>query len=308
MQTALKEKLGPANVPKGLNERQRQRYLAIPPEMDYVYHESFTRPDIEEELYERHEEDLNIRRWHNFPQVPEDRLQATGPRKSPTKSQEQLLFLQYNYARWRLGRLIDRQQRRASKRRALEMIRWHRRVRSTRANLSAANMALVVAMAKRTRIPNVEFPELISEGNMALLRAIDKFDISRGYKFSTYACRAILKAFNRLAAVTARYVNRFGVEYDPDLERSDYDVYKHEMHKDLAVDGLREILDKNRARLTDVERTIVRERFALTPGGQKGTLAEVGEKVGLTSERVRQIQKIALAKIRKVLNEKYLVA
>ncbi len=308
MKTAINEKAGPATVPKGLNERQRQRYLSIPQEMDYVYDDSFSQPNIEEELFEQHKEDLNIRQWRNFPQVPEDRQQTAAPRKTPTKSQEQLLFLRYNYARWRLSELIiAQQQKRATKKRALEMLHWHRRVRCERASLSAANMALVVAMAKRTKIPNVEFPELISEGNMALLRAIDKFDVSRGYKFSTYACRAILKAFNRLATVTARYVNRYGVEYDPDMERSDYDVYKHEMHKDLAVDGLREILEKNRARLSDMESTIVRERFALTPEGQKGTLSEVGEKVGLTSERVRQIQKNALTKIRKVLNEKYLV-
>ena len=169
-------------------------------------------------------------------------------------------------------------------------------------------MALVVAMAKRTRIPNVEFPELVSEGNMALLRSVDKFDVSRGFKFSTYACRAILKSFNRLATNTSRYHQHFPTEFDPELEQSDYDVEKHQMQRDDSVEALREILARNKAELSDVERTVVMERFAIGTGGKGRTLSEVGRVVGLTNERVRQIQNSALAKIRAVLDEEFLVA
>jgi DNA-directed RNA polymerase specialized sigma subunit len=49
-------------------------------------------------------------------------------------------------------------------------------------------------MAKRTRLGDVDFAEIVSEGNMALMRAVDKFNVDKGFKFSTYACRAILKA------------------------------------------------------------------------------------------------------------------
>ena len=70
-------------------------------------------------------------------------------------------------------------------------------------------MPLVLAMVRRIRMPMVEFVDLISEGNKALLRSVEKFDVSRGFKFSTYACRAILKGFSRLATKTGSYRQHF---------------------------------------------------------------------------------------------------
>ncbi|MEZ6241833.1 MAG: sigma factor [Phycisphaerales bacterium] len=77
-------------------------------------------------------------------------------------------------------------------------------------------------MAKRTRMSEVDFADLVSEGNMALLRAVDKFDAGRGFKFSTYACRAILKAFSRQGMKLSKYRQRFPTDFDPKLEESDY--------------------------------------------------------------------------------------
>jgi RNA polymerase sigma factor (sigma-70 family) len=154
----------------------------------------------------------------------------------------------------------------------------------------------------------VEFPELISEGNMALLRSVEKFDVSRGFKFSTYACRAILKSFHRLATNVGRYRQHFPTEFDPKLEHSDYDLRKHDIQRDDSVEALRDILSRNRASLSDVERTVVMERFALGTEGKGRTLSEVGKLIGLTNERVRQIQNAALAKLRAVLDEDYLAA
>ncbi|HHH75851.1 MAG TPA: sigma-70 family RNA polymerase sigma factor [Phycisphaerae bacterium] len=149
----------------------------------------------------------------------------------------------------------------------------------------------------------IEFLELVSEGNMALLRSVEKFDISRGFKLSTYACRAILKSFNRLASKMGRYRSRFPTEFDPDLERSDYDVMKHQYERDDSVESLRDILSRNRANLNDVERTVVMERFAIGSDSPKGqTLSQVGKIVGLTNERVRQIQNHALGKIRTAMS------
>ena len=65
---------------------------------------------------------------------------------------------------------------------------------------------------------------------------------------------------------------------------------------------------RNAANLSEIEQTIITERFALASRGKKRTLAEVGQMVGLTNERVRQIQILALAKIRAVLDGDYLAA
>ena len=99
----------------------------------------------------------------------------------------------------------------------------------------------------------------------------------------------------------------FPTEYDPELERSDYDVHKHEIQWDDSLEALREILVRNRANLSEIEQTVVMERFALASRGKGRTLAEVGKLVGLTNERVRQIQNLALEKIRATMNEQYLL-
>jgi len=280
----------------------------IPQYVSYVYHPSFASPSTAERLFGEQAEEIWVPQWTQFPEPGEDVSARQVPRMTLTGEEEAALFLRYNYARYRLAKLIAAQRRRKSHARARQMTMWYTRVVTVHAKLIRANMALVLAMAKRTRIPNVEFGELVSEGNMALLRSVDKFDVSRGFKFSTYACRAILKSFNRLATNTSRYHQHFPTEFDPELEQSDYDVEKHQMQRDDSVEALREILARNKAELSDVERTVVMERFAIGTGGKGRTLSEVGRVVGLTNERVRQIQNSALAKIRAVLDEEFLVA
>jgi len=292
----------------GLTRCQQDSYERIPEDIKPVWHPSFDDPDAKERFFGTEAREINTPGWALSREVREETGKAPRRRKVLSKADEAQLFLRYNYARFRLSKLAERQRRRRSKTRAVAMLAWHDRTQKLRGDLVAANMSLVVAMAKRTRIPNVDYPELISEGSMALLRAVEKFDVSRGFKFSTYACRAILKGFNRMASKTGRYHSRFGVPYDPEMERSDYDEHKHEMQQAGAVDDLREVIAENRAELTAVERTVVIERFGLDGRGKGRTLAEVGKMVGLTNERVRQIQKTALEKIRQVLNEQYLAA
>ena len=295
-------------TPRGLTEDERRVYARIPAKVEYVADESFDRPGAEAELFGPQAAPIEIPAWTSFPEVANDVAPTRGRRKRLSAKEEAMLFLRYNYARCRLSRLVEGQLRRATAGRGREMIAWYQRAMKARADLVRANLALVLAMAKRTKIPNVEFGEVVSEGNMALLRSVEKFDVSRGFKFSTYACRAILKSFNRLATKTGRYRQRFPTEYDPAMERSDYDVKRHEMQRDGSVAAVREILSQNRARLTDVERTVVMERFAISTRDKKRTLAEVGKMVGLTNERVRQIQNLALGKIRAILDEEFLAA
>ncbi len=292
----------------GLSEEEWNIYARIPDGDNYVEHPSFAEASTELELFGRQADRINVPEWRHFSEVPEESSAPARGRKSLSAHDEALLFLRYNYAWYRMAKLMVKQGRRRALGRAKKAVMWARRAQGIRSDLVRANMPLVVAMARRTKIPNVDFPDLVSEGNMALLRCIEKFDVSRGFKFSTYACRAILKSFSRLASKAGKYRQRFPMQFDPEMERSDYDVHKHEMQQQDSIDSLREILAKNRASLSEVERTIVMERFAVGSDTKRRTLAEVGRMVGLTNERVRQIQNHALNKIRTVLDEKYLVA
>lgn len=229
-----------------------------------------------------------------------------------TGAEEKVLFHQFNYARYRVYSLQKdvwaSPTRQPTPAQAEEILRWYRLSERIREQIAETNLALVLAMAKRTRMSEVDFADLVSEGNMALLRAVDKFDAGRGYKFSTYACRAILKAFSRQGMKLSKYRQRFPTDFDPKLERSDFlETKRATFEKDAAEEVKRIVLD-NRADLTDVERTVIEHRFGLESGDNEKpmTLEQVGQIIGVTKERVRQIQNKAMEKIRLTLESSFL--
>ena len=77
-----------------------------------------------------------------------------------------------------------------------------------------ANLRLVVSIAKRHVTPDQNFFELVSDGNMSLIRAVEKFDFSRGNKFSTYASWAIMKNFARTIPGEFKHRDRFRTSQD----------------------------------------------------------------------------------------------
>jgi RNA polymerase sigma factor (sigma-70 family) len=132
------------------------------------------------------------------------------------------------------------------------------------------------------------------------MRSVDKFDCGRGFKFSTYACRAILKAFSRHGIKLAKHKQRFPTEFDPELERSNHAEIRRETARQESAAELRFIVESNRAELSDVEREVIEQRFGLDRPfiDRQPTLEQVGRTMGVTKERVRQIQNRALEKIR----------
>ena len=161
------------------------------------------------------------------------------------------------------------QARRPDKELAEELVEWHRRFEHFREYLVRTNLALVLAMAKRTRLGDVDFAEIVSEGNMALMRAVDKFNVDKGFKFSTYACRAILKAFSRTAMKSSRYKTRFPVEFEPEMEKSDWNDRKRDIVEEDCIDELKQIVDRNLADLSDIEQTVIRRRFNWQQAGRR---------------------------------------
>jgi len=233
-----------------------------------------------------------------------------------TAKQERIIFTQYNYCRMRVCVLRDRLQQdgKIDPDVAREMLQWYRKADAYRHQIAHTNLALVLAMAKRTRMSEVDFADLISEGNMALLRAVDKFDATRGFKFSTYACRAIIKAFSRQGLKLSKYRSMFPTDFDPKLERSNHAEQKRDEHESDCVSELKDIVDRNRADLSDIEKEVIVHRFAVTKTHEEGedepkplTLEQVGKIIGVTKERVRQIQNKALVKLRNTMEDEFLV-
>ena len=242
---------------------------------------------------------------------------SNGQIKRLSSKQELILFHQFNYAKFRIGKIQEQLGMKdgqpasvePTEEQVRELLKWHRLVEELRVQIAESNVGLVIAMARRTRIRDLEFADLVSEGNMALLRSAEKFNADYGFKFSTYACQSILKAFSRLGVKASRHRERFPVEFEPELEMAKpFDERRETLTQDCAEE-VASIVEENRCGLTDVEMSIIRHRFGL---GHKSaedkslTLGQVGQIVGVGKERVRQIQVKALAKIRRELESRFL--
>jgi RNA polymerase primary sigma factor len=292
-------------VPKALRTRVEELMKE-----NYAFMDSpvFRRKNIERELFtfeENHEPALPMTSWYQPTRDEVLDVKITGAPQLMSGAEERLMFQRFNYSKLRLNRLQRKiRQDGLTKELAEEVIEWHRRFEHFREYLVRTNLALVLAMAKRTRLGDIDFAEIVSEGNMALIRAVDKFSVDRGFKFSTYACRAILKAFSRAAQKHSKQRTRFPVEFDPDMEKSDWIDKKRDVVEEDCIDELKQIVDRNLAELSDTEQTVIRRRFNWQQQEESPlTLEEVGKIIGVTKERVRQIQNKALAKIRKLMEE-----
>jgi RNA polymerase primary sigma factor len=232
---------------------------------------------------------------------------SMGAFKPLSTEQETIIFLKFNYARYQIYCEVEQRKNKALTIKTVnEILHWRKHQLTARSQITQANIPLVLAMAKRSKLVGMDFTELISEGNMALLRSVDKFDCGRGFKFSTYACRAIIKSFSRVALKTNRYRGRFPVEFDPELEKSDFLEQKREDTTIYCVDRLREILGDHSPSLSELERDVLRSRFGIrdkVEADSPHTLEQVGREIGVTKERVRQIQNKALKKLKVVLED-----
>jgi RNA polymerase sigma factor (sigma-70 family) len=159
-----------------------------------------------------------------------------------------------------------------------------------------ANLRLVVSIAKRHLRAGQDLFELISDGNMSLIRAADKFDYTRGFKFSTYASWAVIKNYARSIPEQRRHGERYqtGREelfdavgaLEPEEAEGDY----------LAA--LRGTVDRMLATLDIRERSIIRQRYGLDERGQPQTLEQIGRRFGVSKERIRQLEARAMTKLR----------
>ncbi|MCC6423630.1 MAG: sigma-70 family RNA polymerase sigma factor [Phycisphaerales bacterium] len=288
-----------------LSRALRHRAEAILAET-YAYMDSpiFRKKSTELELFDYDvPPQLPLTSWYQ--PTRDEELGVNGSPQLMSTPEERLMFLRYNYSKCRLSRLQRKVKKEGLTREyAHEAVKWHKRFVHFREFLVRTNLALVLAMAKRTRLGDVDFAEIVSEGNMALLRAVEKFNVERGFKFSTYACRAILKAFSRTAQKSSRYRTRVPVEFEPDMEKSDWHDRRRDQVEEDCIDELKTIVDRNLADLSNVEQTVIRRRFNWQQKEEDPlTLEEVGKIIGVTKERVRQIQNKAMAKIKLVMED-----
>ncbi len=237
-----------------------------------------------------------------------------------------------------------------------EAQKWEKEVQRARQDMVNSNVRLVVSIAKRYISKGLEFTDLIQEGNLGLIKAVEKFDYRRGYKFSTYATWWIRQSITRAIADQARTirvpvhmvelmhkVNKAARDLLQELGREP-DEYEIAIKTGIPVDKVKQVykvgtdpisLDKPigdsdnshimdfvkdntekspeksaslellkerfrkllKEQLSDREKIVIEMRFGLE-NDDPMTLEQVGQQLGVTRERIRQIEEKALKKLR----------
>src|SRR5574341_442066 len=236
-----------------------------------------------------------------------------------------------------------------------KLLRQIEDAQNAREHLGRANTRLVVSIAKRYMGQGLPFPDLIQEGNVGLMRAVDKYDYTRGNRFSTYATWWIRQAITRALAQKTRTIRiplhmterirqmyrtaqileqELGrrptpeeIAHEMDLPaesvRGMMDASQHAiaLERPVGDDGdsefgdfiedqdtpepaeaaahhlLQETIEEVLSELTPRKAHILRLRFGLG-GGEQHTLEEIANKFGLSRERIRQLEKEALRRLR----------
>ncbi|MCX7954217.1 MAG: RNA polymerase sigma factor RpoD/SigA [Bacteroidales bacterium] len=228
--------------------------------------------------------------------------------------------------------------------------------------LTRANLRFVVSVAKQYQNQGLSLPDLINEGNLGLIKAAEKFDETRGFKFISYAVwwirQSILQALAEQSRIVRLPLNQVGnlnkvtkaiTKFEQEYERTPspeelseiLDIPKEKVMETIRVSGrhvsvdaplvdgeestlievlentdspradaslikesLKKEIERALATLTERERDIIKLFFGI--GCQEKTLEEIGEKFGLTRERVRQIKEKAIRRLRHTNRSKLL--
>jgi RNA polymerase primary sigma factor len=174
-----------------------------------------------------------------------------------------------------------------------------------RDRLINANMRLVFSIVRKLVTPQHSFDELLSDGIETLMTAVEKFDYDRGFRFSTYLYRSITCNAYRTMRLAKRDSSRyttglssafFDAPEEVDTSRLDEKSWK------TARETLSQMLD----RLDRRERLIIRARFGLGAHRKARTCRSIAEKLGISKERVRQLQQRAISKLRAMADENQL--
>lgn len=268
---------------------------------DYIHHELYDAPNADELILAVPEPAGSTKSIVKAPKkdVPAY-LRSLYLTPLLSREQEHDLFRRYNFLKFKTAKAIQSVD--------LESIskQSHAQVKDLvsdaecmRQRIIQANLRLVVSIAKKHLGWSSDFFHLVSDGNMSLMRAVEKFDISRGTRFSTYATWAIVKNYAR-SIPEQRYHKPRQVTGQEELLHAAPDP-RDEPISQSDQSRVREMIASGLGTLDSREREVVKSHFGLGADGVRMTLEQIGTRFGVTKERIRQIERRALTRLREVL-------
>ena len=271
--------------------RRKMRFID-----DALYHE----PDAELAVVAiARQEDLGVGPAIEETRIPRDLppyLQALYRTPLLTPGRERALFLKFNFHKFQFVMARRRLEPQFARSRDLKILEEYARLANDVKNqIVQANLRLVVSIARKHLRQNLSLMELVSDGNITLMRAIESFDAHKGNRFSTYATLSLMKGFARsvpLMQYQTLPIHRVASAMDlPDLRHTAADA------RLIDRDEVRQLL----GRLEESERRVLLAHYGLPcEDGERSpaTLEQVAQLLGLSTHRVRQIERAALNKLR----------
>jgi len=288
--------------------RKKAKALLIT-KIEYIYSGEFQLPDAERDI-------LGTPLGRMRPNIPRSRmidltggpvnkyLQSIKNISRLTRQRETELFRKYNYLKFlaadsqqqlRLGQSSGAHIRRIEK-----CLRQAEVIKNT---IIEANLPLVVGIARRHSNAGAPLQELLSEGNFSLMRAVEGFDYTRGFRFATYASWVIAKNFARRIPSKAKKPGKVAAGFLDNIQR--------DLRLDIAVDfgaierARHSLVQVIKNELNEREQYVILHHYDLADSRilkKAKTLQQIGDEMHLSKERVRQIELSALQKLKQSLS------
>ena len=275
--------------------------------VEYVDHPDFADSVVVERIKSQDlPDDTGVSWFFNL----EANVDVTHTASQLTPEEERNIFLRYNLARKRIAEVKEQYPDGLTEDSRKEILHWYKVVMSMQKKLVEYNLPLVINAVKMYLNSGLEYEDMLSVGNEALLRAIKKFDVSRGYKFSTYATSSIIKTFLGEIKKKRESEERIPTVKEPENDEGEMiiDTVEDTSSKNEAVlELIHQALNDGLAGLTYKEKVSVEMRYFYV--GKRPSYDKVGRFLGVSRTWVKYHEEKGLQKLKKFLeNSDYSVA
>ncbi len=291
-----------ADIYRIINQKKAKELLSI--KIDYIHSEEFENNKADDIIIDTISKKSPPKALEFNSNSADKYLQSLKISVRFTRDAETQLFRSYNYLKY----LASREQSQINivkvSGRHLNLIeKYLAQAERIKKSIIEANLGLVITIANKHTVSGTPISELISEGNVAMMRAVEKFDYTKGFRFATYASWIISKEFARKMPLDKIQRGQKGAEAIENIQR---DLRIAETVDFGAIERARSsLVQVIKNELNEREQYVILWHYGLMSESvikSAKTLKEIGDELDLTRERVRQIELTALQKLKQSLS------